>query len=60
MNKVAEEIADVKILIAQFETDQFYKESIEKWVAFKMGRLVITMSEYEKEQENAEKTVEGG
>ncbi len=49
-DKICEEIADVKIVIAQFETDTYYKEGIEKWVAFKMGRLATTMKEYEREK----------
>ena len=39
MDNVCEEIADVKIVIAQVETDPSYKKEIDKWVIIKMDRL---------------------
>jgi NTP pyrophosphatase (non-canonical NTP hydrolase) len=39
LDNLCEEIADVKILIAQFETDPIYEQKVSMWTGFKMRRL---------------------
>jgi NTP pyrophosphatase (non-canonical NTP hydrolase) len=48
VDKICEEMADVKIMIAQFEEEDAYKKHIENWVEMKLQRL--------EERINAKKT----